>query len=258
VEELFDVEDLEMIKTGVRGLDDLLQEGIPKGWSVIVTGGPGSGKSSICVDFLCKGIENNDETVLLVLFEEPFRQVAATMKRIGLNLIEQLKNKKLVVIDASISPSKIKTDYPFLTWTKVGDAISENKRSVSISELHNVIQECIKYYKTSRIVIDSITAVKNYSDPHDFKFELTRLFKFLQDQKITTFLVAEKTENDTIPPEYYLAHGIIQIHIIKKKNEWIRAVEIQKMRGTDHKTKLAPMDIDKEGVTIFPDAPVFT
>ena len=185
-------------------------------------------------------------------------QVAATMKKIGMDLIKLLKARKLVVIDASITPSKVKSDLPFLSWTHIGDVISNNKRSINLGELHNVIRECIKYYKASRVAIDSISALKNYSDPLDFKFELTRLFKFLQDQKITTFLVAERAEGDAIPPEYYLAHGIIHIHIFKKKNEWLRAVEIQKMRGTDHKTNTVPMHIDKDGITIFPHEQIFT
>ncbi len=249
--------DIELIKTGLEGLDEMFEGGIPRGWPIIITGGPGSGKSIISAQFICKGIEKYDQPGILVLFEEPFSQVAFTMKKIGIDLMKYLEQKKLLVIDASPSPTKLDTDLPVLVWDYLASVMGTEKRGLNLNEFYSLLRDCIGEFNPERLVIDSISALKLYTPEKEFKFELARLFKFLFDNKITAFITAERPETQVLPVEYYLANGIIATHYAKRASERFRALEVIKMRGVKHVNKMVPMDIGDGGLIIFPEEKVF-
>ena len=249
--------DIECIKTGIDGLDEMFEEGIPKGWPIIITGGPGSCKSILSAQFICEGIEKHNESGILVLFEEPFAQVAYTMKKINIDLIKYLEQKKLLIIDASPSPTRLDSDLPVLVWDYLASVMGTEKRGLNLNEFYSLLTDCIREFKPDRLVIDSISALKLYTPSKEFKFELARLFKFLFDYRITAFITAERPDSEDLPIEYYLANGIIVTHYAKRASERFRALEIIKMRGVKHQTKMVPMDISDTGLTIFPEEKVF-
>lgn len=248
---------IECIKTGIDGLDEMFEEGIPKGWPVIITGGPGSCKSILAAQFLCEGIKKYGQPGILVLFEEPFSQVAYTMKKVNLDLFKYLKERKLLIIDASPSPTKLNTDLPVLVWDYLASVMGTEKRGLNLNEFYSLLTDCIREFRPERLVIDSISALKLYTPEKEFKFELARVFKFLFDNKITAFITAERPESEALPTEYYLANGVIVTHYAKRASERFRALEIVKMRGAKHRTKMVPMDISDNGLTIFPDEKIF-
>ena len=77
------------------------------------------------------------------------------------------------------------------------------------------------------------------------------------DREITAFITAERPETEVLPLEYYLANGIIATHYTKRASERFRAIEVIKMRGVKHFSKLVPMDVSDAGLTIFPEEKVF-
>ena len=80
-------EENQICSTGISGLDAMLKGGVPRGWNILVCGGPGSGKTSFCSQFLYNGIIKYNEKGILILYEEPFFKVDRQMKSIGIDLI---------------------------------------------------------------------------------------------------------------------------------------------------------------------------
>ena len=83
-------------RSGITGLDEILQGGIPRGGCILVAGGPGSGKTILSTQFLLKGIQKFDEPGLLVTFDETPDSIRKNMLSFGWDLAELEETKKLV------------------------------------------------------------------------------------------------------------------------------------------------------------------
>jgi KaiC/GvpD/RAD55 family RecA-like ATPase len=62
---------MERIKTGIRGLDELIQGGFPKGSNIVVTGAPGSGKSIFGMSFIAEGCKNGEKCLYITVEQTP-------------------------------------------------------------------------------------------------------------------------------------------------------------------------------------------
>jgi KaiC/GvpD/RAD55 family RecA-like ATPase len=74
--------DIERMKTGIKGLDELLHGGIPKGAVILISGSPGSGKSVLSMQILINGCKMG-EKCLYVSFEQPVEDVIKQAKTFG-------------------------------------------------------------------------------------------------------------------------------------------------------------------------------
>ena len=72
--------------TGILGLDQILNGGLPKGRTTLVTGNSGTGKTLLGIEFLVNGIRKNDENAVLVTFEESAPKVTENVSSLGFNL----------------------------------------------------------------------------------------------------------------------------------------------------------------------------
>ena len=92
---------MELIKTGIDGLDKLLRGGIPKGWITILSGEPGSGKTCLSVGFLVEGIRKFNESGIYCSFNESRKELLLTQKAFGYDLEEYEKQGKFAILDLS-------------------------------------------------------------------------------------------------------------------------------------------------------------
>jgi KaiC/GvpD/RAD55 family RecA-like ATPase len=78
------ISSIKRIKTGVQGLDTIIQGGFPKNSITLVSGPPGGGKSILCFQFLWEGVKNNEKCLFLTLDKKP-EGLIAQAKELGLN-----------------------------------------------------------------------------------------------------------------------------------------------------------------------------
>jgi KaiC/GvpD/RAD55 family RecA-like ATPase len=89
------------VPTGVKGVDPLLDnKGIAKGYSVLVLGAPGSGKTTFGLQFLKNGTENGEIRVYVSMDEQP-EMLLANAQTLGLGVKELVDSGKITIIDAS-------------------------------------------------------------------------------------------------------------------------------------------------------------
>jgi len=86
----------ERVKTGIKGLDELIEGGLPKGFSFLLLGGPGTGKTTFGVQYLYKGATEYGENGLYVTFDEPPYSITSNSQRYGWNLLEDEEEQKLI------------------------------------------------------------------------------------------------------------------------------------------------------------------
>jgi len=241
------------LKTGIRGVDELLDgKGIPEGYSVLVLGAPGSGKTTFGLQFLLEGANSNQNGLYLSLDETPERLVE-TAGSLGLDVKNYVNQGKIQMIDASplrLAPKSI----------KLGE--SEIKRKeFALAALISKLTDSVKSSGTVRVVIDPIsTLVLHYESTFERRIALLDLMSVMVRNRCTTLLVSE-LEDASLSRRYqfeeFIADGVILLTKMLSNNSFTRVFSIEKMRGIAHDTQPHPYRIMEGGIEVFPREQVF-
>ncbi|MDO8460682.1 MAG: ATPase domain-containing protein [Nanoarchaeota archaeon] len=241
------------IKTGIEGFDTFFDKGygIPSGASVLIEGGPGSGKTVFClatVNGLCK----LGKKCLYMSFEEPEDRLIGHMQHFKWDVDGFIKKgllriKRFDAIDVSRSVEAL---------------LSAAKKELLI-EVDPVLFP--KDFSPDFIVIDSLTSIASAFSGHESRFRIymEQLFRYLEKNKITNFLIREvsapshigttfKEQGDAVS---FLSDGIIILYNVIY-NDGIRkvAIELLKMRGSSFKKKIVEAEIiSGKGLFVYPD-----
>ena len=237
-----------ILKTKVSGLDDLFKNGgIPSGNSVLIAGGPGTGKSTLCRE-ICYNLISEGKKCMYVSFEESKERIVKSMKSFGWDVKKYIDNGNLLI--QKINP----LDILRMKFGSIGGSGSATELSYKIKPL--VIP---KDFHPDVIAVDSLTAVIAASVTKDknYRVYLQQLFSFFEETGSTSFLV---TETEPIPTRYsetgieeFLADGIIVLYNVKKEDIRQNAIEVIKMRYTQHEKKVVKLEITSKGLKIYPD-----
>ena len=161
--------------TGIQGLDEVTGGGLPKGRVTLVCGSAGSGKSLLAMEFLVHGAVQYGEPGVCMDFEETEEKLTANVASLGFDLRELTKRKKLLV------------DYVFIDRNQIAEAGEYNLDGLFIRLAH-----AVKAIKAKRVVLDSIEALfAGVADSAILRSELRRLFRWLEDQKLTAIVTGE-------------------------------------------------------------------
>ncbi|MFH1055444.1 MAG: ATPase domain-containing protein [Candidatus Altiarchaeota archaeon] len=233
---------MERVSTGVAGLDEMLQGGFIVGRSYLVAGGPGAGKTILCMQFLMDGVKNN-ERGLYVALEEQAHELKDDMAVFGWDI------QRIRILDTM-------QDLTSGVWTiKTTGVIS--KPEFNLKSLIEAIRNIIASYKPKRIVIDSLTSVKMlYNEQSEVRKELLGFINFLESTGCTVLLTSEVTGPEIVMEEF-LASGVIKINLIENNGERVSAISVQKMRGSNFDKHMRPIKVTNSGIVVFPNESVF-
>ena len=239
----------EYLQTGIPGFDELFEQGIPKGNSIIVAGGAGSGKTIFCLQTLYHHALNG-ENCLYMSFEESEPRLIRHMEDFGWDPLPLIKKGKFM----------IKRFNPF-DITRSVDALLMKAKGELLIDVEPIIFP--ENFKPSIIVVDSLTAIASaFTGKEDsYRIYIEQLFRFFENIGATSFLI---TETEQIPKifstsgvEEFLADGVIVLYAIKRGNIRENAIEVLKMRGEKHQKKIVALQINDNGITVYPEQEVF-
>ncbi len=218
---------IERIKTGITGLDKLIDGGFVKGSSVLVTGAAGTGKTIFCCQFLWEGLKNG-ENCMYITFEELPEEIKGDAAVFGWDFDKYEKNGKLIISYRD----------PFQT-----------------TDITTRLENEIKQSGVTRVVVDSTSLLGLYfKDSHDIRRELYKLIKAIKATGATAILTAEIPQEDGVISRFgveeYVADGVIVLHHISIGTENFGNIEVRKMRRTKIKKGLYPIDINKGGLRV--------
>lgn len=225
---------IERIPTGIPGLDELIEGGLPKGRITLVTGPSGSGKTTLGMQFLYNGITISGENGLFVTLEEEVSDLTRDMSRYGWAL-EGLTDQKKFAIARSPIPFEVK----------------EGK--VSLDELLDNIHRQALAVDAKRIVFDSIASLGlPYDDPVGLRRDVLRLGALLRELGCTTMLLTEMLEGENRVSRYgieqFVTHGVIALQVTPN----YRSLQVMKMRGTKHDMGIHRLSITDKGLVVTP------
>jgi len=242
-----------VLKTEIRGFDELFSGGgIPKGNSVLVAGGPGTGKSIFCRQ-ICFNLVSKGKKCMYVSFEESKDRIIKSMEKFGWDIHRFIENGDLLI--QKINP----LDILRMKFGSIGGSGSATELSYKIKPL--VIP---KDFQPDVIAVDSLSAIIEASVTKDknYRIYLQQLFSFFEETGATSFLI---TETDPIPSRFsesgieeFLADGIIVLYNFQKENFRENAIEILKMRDGKHQKRIVLMEITNEGVIVHPERSIST
>lgn len=238
----------DVLKTGISGLDELFAEGgIPKGSSVLVAGGTGTGKSTLCKQ-ICYNLVSKGKKCMYVSFEESIEKIEKSMRNFGWDVKKYIENGSLLI--QKINP----LDILRMKFGSLGGSGSATEISYKIKPL--VIP---RDFHPDIIAVDSLTAIiaASVSKEKNYRVYIQQLFNFFEETGATSFLV---TETDPMPVRYsdtgieeFLADGIIVLYNIQKKDVRENAIEVLKMRYGKHKKMMVLMEIANNGIKVYPE-----
>ncbi len=217
---------IERIKTGIEGLDELLEGGFVKGSCILIVGAPGAGKTIFGMQFLIEGLKNNENGIYFSL-EERKEDLLSDVERFGWKDFLEKKESERKFLIVNLLPTSVE----------------------------KIREEIIRYCNmidAKRIVLDNVTLMKmSWEEVKDQIGKKRRiifdLVSFFKSKKITSLLLSE-WKGEKLQTEEFLADGVIKLYYLAQGLP--RALQIVKMRKTKHTLELIPFEISDKGIVL--------
>ena len=241
------------VATGVGGMDQLLDgKGIPRGHTVLVSGGPGSGKTTFGIQFLVHGATRFDEPGLYVTLDEDPQDIKKNMIVFGWDLDALEKAIKLVFVN--VSPVRSASS------EKAG-LMQLGMKEFKLVKLLEAIRQGIEKVQAKRVVINPVTMfMLQYPDETERIHAMKDLIVELRKTDCTHLMISE-LRGTGMEREYqfeeYLSQGVILLRTVQKSNQLLRMLQVEKMRGVNADTQPHPYEISAQGIDVYPDLMVF-
>jgi len=236
--------DSKVVKTGIPGFDSTLSGGFKKNSSVVVSGPPGSGKTTFGLQFVYSGAKDFDEPGVYISLSQSIDEIKNDCKAFGWDIDDLIAKGKILMID--LRPFKIKDKI-----IEKDDSLYRGEQ-IPFEHLTKFIQNSIKKIKAKRIVIDSISILgMQYSDKFYMRQGLQGMIQSLENFDVTSLLISEFSENNKVPLEWLVTSGIIQLDNQITDNKMKRTIKITKLRGIKHSDQVHSLELGSDGLYVY-------
>ena len=230
---------LDTIKTGIAEFDDVLGGGLAANRVYLLNGSPGSGKTTLSLQFLIEGVKNG-EPALYVTLSETRAELTAVAHSHGLSL-EGIEIHEMIAGEAELDPENQFTMY--------------QPSEMELSLTTKAILEIVDRLKPSRVVIDSLSEIKLLAQSAlRFRRQVLALKQYFSGRQCTVLFLDDKTmvgEEDLQLES--IAHGVITLDQLSPEyGAERRRLRISKLRGQRYRGGFHDFTIVTGGVRVFP------
>ena len=226
--------------TGVRGLDHILNGGLPDNRVTVISGTSGAGKTLLSCEIAYRMMTEQDANVVLVTCEEPGEDICRNVETLGWPFGTLLDEKKLTLVDAT----------PQLEFNhEAGD--------YDLSGLMVQIEAAIAEVDAKLVIVDSLVGLfQQFANEGIVRRELYRICRRLKSLGVITILSAERlTDTSQISRfavEDFLADVVLVLRHTVTEERVRRTIQIHKLRGDAHSPGEFPFTITSDGIYILP------
>ncbi|MHC5719174.1 MAG: ATPase domain-containing protein, partial [Nostoc sp.] len=183
--------------TGIKGLDEITEGGLPQGRPTLICGSAGCGKTLLSMEFLVRGATQYGEPGVFIAFEEGVEELTQNVTSLGWDLAQLVAEKKLEIDSIYIDPSEIQ---------ETGD--------YDLEGLFIRLGMAIDSIGAKRIVLDTIEVLfSGLSNAAIIRAELRRLFRWLKEKGVTAIVTGERGESSLTRQglEEYVSDCVIRL-----------------------------------------------
>lgn len=228
------------VPTDVPGLDEILYGGLLPQRTYLIVGSSGTGKTILSLQWLLAGARRGEKCLYITL-AEPGTELHRDVAGFGWSLDE------ITLLDLTYE-----SEPPGLDWSEYRVFAPDDVERVP---MWRQIYEAVATHRPQRVVIDSATQLRYLStDEYQFRKNILRLVAHLCQSGCTSFFLFEPTELERENSMALAADGVLRLRneISPARVIGLRAIQVDKLRGSDLLSGLHPLRITHEGIRIWP------
>lgn len=232
------VEVLKKCPTGIQGLDEISNGGLPLGRTTLVCGAAGCGKTMLGMEFLVRGALEYGEPGVFMAFEENETELAQNFASLGYDL-KDLAERKLLGLE-----------YVYVERSEI-----EETGEYDLEGLFIRLGYAIDSIGAKRVVLDTLESLfSTFQNEFILRAELRRLFRWLKQRGVTAIVTGEKGEKNLsrYGIEEYVSDCVITLDNRLEDLIATRYLRIVKYRGSAHGTNQYPFLMDEQGISVQP------
>ncbi len=228
----------ERLSTGITGLDAVLCGGLDPERLYLVEGEPGTGKTTLALQFLLEGARRGEKGLYVTLSESE-RELRLVAKRHGYSL-DQLSIFELVPPEATLDPDRELTLF--------------HPAELELTETSKLIFDRVNEIKPSRIVFDSLSEMRLLAqNPLRYRRQVLALKHFFAGRRCTVLLLDDFSSQEGDIQLHSIAHGVIILQqLALDYGSERRRLRVKKMRGIKFRGGYHDFIIETGGIKVFP------
>jgi circadian clock protein KaiC len=228
----------EKVGTGIAGLDSILNGGFTPNRIYLVEGDPGSGKTTLALQFLLEGRRRNDKG-LYVSLSETKEELDGVARSHGWSLAG-IDTYELLPSEDALDPDQQSRLF--------------HPSDVELGDTTRAILEQVARSEPQRVVFDSLSEMRLLAQhPLRYRRQVLALKQFFIGRRCTVLLLDDRTSSDHDLQLHSLAHGVISLqHIAQEYGAERRRLRVMKMRGTPFRGGYHDFIIRTGGIDVFP------
>jgi circadian clock protein KaiC len=226
------------IDTGIYGLNDILNGGLPPCQMYLIEGNPGTGKTTLAMQFILAGVQKGEKTLYITLSESK-AELAGSAQSPGWNPAS-LPIAEFIPAEASLSPEQQYTVF--------------HPSEVELADTIQKLTQIIDNVQPDRLVIDSLSELRLLAaDPMRYRRQLLALKHFFAGRDTTVLLLDDRTAEGSDMQLQSIAHGVIRLEkIARSYGVTRRQIEIIKLRGSGYREGFHDYTIAYGGLIVYP------
>jgi len=215
---------IDRVKTYIHNFDDYIQGGVPKGHVILISGTPGTMKSSVCYSILYNNAKHHGIRSVYMTLEQSKENLLQQMNLMGLN--DPVVQEKVYVLDLATIRKNVTEMMSKGSWMQVFKMYAE---TVKKDQGYDIL------------VLDSLDVLEMAAQlNNDRRNDLFYLFMWLRNMGVTSFLISETSPDQMFNSRFeegYLADGVISLKLQNIGEADVqRRIRCIKLRSTNHKT----------------------